>query len=175
MSTMQSRIEKFIKTHELSEDMSEELTTLVKKCIGDLFEHVKDKEIPETVTKVKEPKEPKEPKEVVEKLDDPNDAKDRDDLRNCTKEVLNQYCKDKGLRVGGNKKDVMDRVWRNIQGDSSDDDISPRSKPKPTKKEKAEKHTCSCKLANGSMCQTTAEGEVNSTWYCWRHIKKSTM
>ena len=161
MEAVQTRIEKFVSQHELDSDMVDEITKLFKKSIGDLFNHVMD--IPhEEISKTKAPK--------AEKLETPTTAKNRDDLRNCTKEVMNEYCKTNGLRVGGTKKEVMDRVWRHIEGESSDDDISPRGKAKKEKKV-VEKHECSCKNAKGSMCQITAEEEVKGKWYCSRHVK----
>ena len=161
MDAMATRIQKFVTKHELDQDMVDEITTLFKKSIGDLFNHVMDLPLAET-TKEKAPK--------TEKLDTPKIAKTRDDLRNCTKETLNEYCKENGLRVGGNKKEVMDRVWRHMEGESSDDDISPRSKAKKAKAV-VEKHECSCKNAKGTMCQITADEEVNGKWYCSRHVK----
>ena len=161
MDAIETRIKKFVAKHELSDDMVDEITTLFKKSIGDLFGHVMDLPLVET-TKEKAPK--------AEKLDKPTIAKTRDDLRNCTKETLNEYCKENGLRVGGNKKEVMDRVWRHIDGESSEDDISPRGKAKKAKAV-VEKHECCCKNAKGTMCQITADEEVNGKWYCSRHVK----
>ena len=155
--TINARIEKFIKDNKLSEDISDDLAALVKKCIGDLFDHVKDTPAPVAI------------KEKVEKIDEISDAKDRGDLRDITKEKLTAYCKSNGLRVTGSKKDLMDRAWRHVNEESSDEDISPRSVEKKTKS-KPEKHACCCKNAKGDTCSITAEDQVNDKWYCWRHI-----
>ena len=160
MDSVQTRIQKFVTDNELSSEMVDDIAALFKKCMGDVFNHVVDLPVVET-TKVKAPK--------AEKLESPSIAKNRDDLRNCTKEVLNVYCKDNGLRVGGSKKEVMDRVWRHMDGESSEDDISPRNKTKT--KKVVEKHECSCKNVKGTMCAVTAEEEVNGKWYCSRHVK----
>jgi superfamily II DNA or RNA helicase len=115
-----------------------------------------------------------EMKEKQEKLEEPSKAKVRDDLRNCTKEVLNSFCKENGLRVGGTKKEVMDRVWRFIQEESSDEDISPRSEKKKKEKKVVEKHECCGKTAKGSECQVIAEDEpISGKYYCWRHAKSA--
>jgi len=159
-----TRIEKFISDHELDSEISADLEKLVKRCISDLYEHVKDVPVQTTVVK-----------EKSAKLENPGDAQDRDDLRNCTKEVLNAFCKENGLRVGGTKKEVMDRVWRHISEESTDEDISPRSdKKKKEKIEKkvAEKIECAGKTAKGTPCNTPAENEkIGGKCYCWRHAK----
>lgn len=162
MSSITQRIEKFIADHEI-EVSADDLEKLVKGCIRDLFEHVKDVPTPTTALK-----------EKSEKLDNPDDAQERDDLRNCTKEVLNAYCKENGLRVGGTKKEVMDRVWRHTQGTSSDEDISPRSeKMKELKKKTVRvKHECCGVTAKGTSCGIVAEEDpIGGKWYCWKHAK----
>lgn len=157
---MTARIQKFIRDHELDADVSDDLEKLVKGCIRDLYEHVKDVPVPGAVT-AKE-----------SKLDDPAKAQQRDDLRNCTKEVLNAFCKENGLRVGGTKKEVMDRVWRFTQDESSDEDISPRSEKKKKEKKVVEKKVCSGTTAKGTPCSVIAEDElIGGKCYCWRHAK----
>ena len=162
MNTMTSRIEKFINEHKLDSDLKEEIEKLVKRCIGDLYEHVKDVPVQVPV------------KEKSEKLDDPTIAQERDDLRNCKKEVLNTFCKENGLRVGGTKKEVIDRVWRHIQDESTDEDISPRSEKKKKEKKVVEKHTCSGCTSKGTPCKLDAEDEmICGKFYCWRHAKEA--
>ena len=119
MSSTTVLFEQFIAEHEIDVSV-EDLDNLVKRAIGLLYENTKDVKI---VTKEKE-----------SKLENPSKAQQRDDLRNCTKEVLNAFCKENELRVGGSKKDIMDRVWRCLQDASDDDDISPRAKSKKEKK-----------------------------------------
>jgi hypothetical protein len=62
----------------------------------------------------------------------------------------------------------MDRVWRHIQGESSDEDKSSRGKAK-TEKKVAEKFPCSGCNISGTPCGssgTEAHGEYH---FCWRH------
>jgi hypothetical protein len=161
MSCITDRIAKFISENELDTDLTQDLEKLVKGCIRDLFEHVKDVPTQATATK-----------EKSEKLDDPSGAQQRDDLRNCTKEVLNAFCKENGLRVGGTKKEVMDRVWRHLQDESSEDDISPRSEKKKKAKVVAVKHECCGITAKGDSCSIVAEEDkIGGKYYCWRHAK----
>lgn len=164
-SSINARIQKFISTHELDESINDELTVLVKKCIGELYDHVKDTPAHEKTKSTKGTKGNKDTK-----LENISDATSIEDLNSITKDILNDYCKENSLRVTGTKKEIIERVWRHTQGDSSDDDISPRSKEK-TVKAKPEKHACSCKNAKGDMCSITGEDQINDKWYCWRHIK----
>jgi len=158
MSCITDRIAKFIKQNELESGLSDELEKLVKGCIRDLFEHVKDVPTQTTV------------KEKSEKLDDPSNATEREHLRNCTKEVLNAFCKENGLRVGGTKKEVGDRVWRFVSEESTDDDISPRSEKKKAAKPVPVKHECCGTTAKGTACMIVAEeDQIGGKWYCWRH------
>jgi len=151
--------EKFITKHEL-EISTDDLDGLYKQVLTLMYENSKDFNSVEK-------------KEKIPKLDDPKKASERDDLRNCTKEVLNAYCKENGLRVGGTKKEVMDRVWRCIQEESDEDDISPRSKPKKEKKV-VEKKECCGKTAKGTPCQVVGDEIINGKCYCWRHAKDIT-
>ena len=162
MSTsITARLEKFISDHELDLEVAD-LNDLFKKCFCDLYESVKDAPVNTTT------------KEKQEKLDEPAKAQTRDDLRNCTKEVLNSFCKENGLRVGGTKKEVMDRVWRFTQDESSDDDISPRSEKKKKEKKVVEKIECCGKTAKGTPCNVPAEDEkIGGKCYCWRHAKNA--
>jgi len=149
--------EKFIAKHEL-EISTDDLDGLCKQALLMMFENAK--EISSAPTK-----------EKSEKLDDPAKATDRNDLRNCNKDVLNAFCKENGLRVGGTKKEVMDRVWRCIQEESDEDDISPRSKAKKEKKKPAPKGECCGKTAKGTPCQVAGDETINGKCYCWRHAK----
>jgi len=160
MSTIVSRIEKFIADNELDVDVKD-MEKLVKACFGDLFELMKETPVHSIVVK-----------EKSEKLDDPSKAQTRDSLRDCTKEILNVFCKENGLRVGGTKKEVMDRVWRFTQDESSDEDISPRSEKKKIVKNVVEKLECCGITAKGTPCNVPAEEEqICGKCYCWRHAK----
>ena len=156
MSAMIALFDKFIAKHEL-EISSDDLDGLCKQVLVLMYENAKSVQVAE--------------KEKSEKLENPAKATDRDDLRNCTKEVLNAFCKENGLRVGGSKKEVMDRVWRCLQDESSDDDISPRVKAKEKKEKKVVKQDCCGKTAKGTPCQVNGNEIINGKCYCWRHAK----
>ena len=173
MASIESYIDEFIVEHELdSESVKEPLTDLINKVNAALFKHLYSEQIPEnTATAVaKKPVSNKAKKD--DKIEDPTLCEKLEDLRNCTTGILNQYCKDQGLKVGGNKKELMDRVWRHLQGTDSDDDKSPRSKPKKVKVV-PEKHVCFGCNAKGAPCAMAATEEFDEHWFCWRHIKEA--
>jgi hypothetical protein len=163
MASIESRIDTFISEHDLDTDLKDELCVLVTGCMEDLFKHVFTQPVPESETK--------KAKKVLksEKVEDPASCETYEDLRNCTTGVLNQFCKDHGLKVGGNKKEIMDRVWRHIQGESSDEDKSSRGKPKKEKKV-PEKHACCGTNVAGVPCGSSATEEFGGSHFCWRHI-----
>ena len=66
----------------------------------------------------------------AEKIEDPATCETYEELIKCTVVALNQFCKDYVLRTGGSKKDLMDRVWRHLQGESTNDDQGRKTKPK---------------------------------------------
>jgi hypothetical protein len=164
MSTINDRIQEFITTHELpdTDEFRESLADFVSGCWSDHFKIVMEKAIPDD----KPAKGSKVSKE--NKIEDPTECKSREDLRNCTSGTLNEFCKKQGLRVGGNKTEIMDRVWRYLQGNNSEEDMSPRNKPKKEKKIK-EKHDCYGCTSKGTPCAVDATVEVDGCWFCWRH------
>jgi len=103
-----------------------------------------------------------------DKIEDPSECKELNDLRNCTSATLDEFCKKNGIRVGGTKKEKMDRVWRYLQGNNSEEDMSPRGKPKKDKKVN-EKHSCYGCTSKGTPCAAAATVEVDGHWFCWRH------
>ena len=164
MSTILDRTNEFIAKFNLQDtnEFRESLSDFVTGCWGDHFKIVHGEPIPDdkkSSTKVSK----------ADKIEDPTECKERDDLRNCTAGVLNEFSKKNGLRVGGNKKEIMDRVWRFLQGNNSDEDISPRNNK--TKKEKKinEKHDCYGCTSKGTPCAVAATVEVDGCWFCWRH------
>jgi hypothetical protein len=159
MSAMIALFEKFIAKHDL-EISTDDLDGLCKQVLVMMYDNAK--EVPSAT------------KEKSEKLEDPSKAEERDDLRNCTKEVLNAFCKENGLRVGGTKKEVMDRAWRFLQDESDEDDISPRAKAKEKKEKKVVKKDCCGKTAKGTPCQVNGDEIINGKCYCWRHAKDIT-
>ena len=166
MATIGEVINQFIIEHELDADIYDSMTELFTKCMELHARFVINEPIPEKTKKdsVKATK--------ADKIEDPSVVQSRDELRNCTTGVLNEFCKTTGLKVGGNKKEIMDRVWRHIQGESSDEDKSPKSKPKKVKVV-AEKHTCFGCNAKGAPCAIAATEEVDSCWFCWRHVSEA--
>jgi hypothetical protein len=155
MSSMTAIYKKFIAKHDL-EITEDDLDGLVKQALVAMYDSIKD-----TSTSTK--------KEKVE-LTNPSKARSVDDLRNCNKDVLTVFCKENGLRVTGTKKELMERVWRCLQEESSDDDISPRSKEKKEKKAVV-KNDCCGKTARGTPCQVNGDEIINGKCYCWRHAK----
>jgi ribosomal protein L44E len=144
------------------------LQGLVNKCFEGVFKHIYNAPIPETGSSSK----PKAQKVLkADRIEDPATCETRDELLHCTTAALAAYCKKRSLKVGGNKTDVVDRVWRDIQGTGSEEDKSPRNKAKATKKV-AEKHQCSGCNAKGEMCAVVGTECFPDTdyWFCWRHI-----
>jgi len=148
--------EKFIAKHEL-EISTDDLDGLVKQVVVAMYDSIK--ETPSSGVK-----------KGKAELTDPSKAEDIDDLRNCTKDTLTVFCKENDLRVTGSKKDLMERVWRCIHEESSEDDISPRAKGKKEKKVVVKKE-CAGKTARGTPCQVNGDEIINGKCYCWRHAK----
>ena len=163
MASIESRIDSFLSAHNIDVSLKDDICALVTGCMEDVFNHVFNQPVPEAVSK--------KTKKVLkaEKIEDPASCTEFDDLRNCTTGVLNQFCKDQNLKIGGNKKDIMDRVWRHIQGETSDDDKSSRSKIKAEKKV-PEKHICGGTNSSGAPCGVAGTEEFGGCHFCWRHI-----
>jgi len=161
MSTINDRIVEFITTHGLtdSDELRNNISDFVSGCWADHFKVTLGETIPNDKIK-------KVSKE--NKIEEPSECKNRDELRNCTSGTLNEFCKKQGLRVGGNKTEIMDRVWRYLQGNNSEEDMSPRNKPKKEKKAN-EKHDCYGCTSKGTPCAVAATVEVDGCWFCWRH------
>jgi hypothetical protein len=168
MASIESRIDTFIAENNLDNEIKDSLCALITDSMGDLFKHVFNQPVPDngstgTATKAKKVLK-------AEKIEDPASCESEEDLRNCTTGVLNQFCKDHGLKVGGNKAQIMERVWRCIQGESSDEDKSSRGKGKAEKKKEAEKFPCAgCNIA-GAPCGSSGTEEFGNRHFCWRHI-----
>jgi hypothetical protein len=160
MSTINDRINAFISKYDLNDtqEFRDGLGDFVAGCWEDHFKICMNETIPAKASKVTK----------SEKIEDPTECKEINDLRNCTSAILDEYCKTHGLRVGGTKKEKMDRVWRHLQGNNSEDDISPRGKPKKEKKVN-EKHSCYGCTSKGTPCAAAATVEVDDHWFCWRH------
>jgi hypothetical protein len=167
MASIDSIVNEFITENDLDSSIKLPLQGLVNKCFEGVFKHIYNVPIPETGSS--KPKAQKVLK--ADRIEDPATCESRDDLLHCTTASLAAYCKKRNLKVGGNKTDVVDRVWRDIQGTGSEEDKSPRNKAKATKKV-AEKHQCSGCNAKGEMCAVVGTECFPGTeyWFCWRHI-----
>ena len=165
---MQNDIENFAAKYKLNDSSKEELIDLVNVCFTTYVKHMSA-----VWLNVDAPVQVKKEKAVVktEKLENASDAESLEQLvsTTCTTTILNDYCRKNGLRIGGKKSEIASRVWRHIQGEAEDDDISPRSKPKkvPAKKES---HQCFACNAKGQPCGLAADNEHEGEWFCFRHI-----
>ena len=162
---MENRIDSFIAEHGLDENAKDAVIELVNGCFTDYISHMAKEWLKNPVKSTKEPT----PKSKKAKLEDPTQAESPDDLMNCTTAILNEYCKNNKIKVGGNKKELSGRVWRHIQGESSDDDTSSRSKPKSSKPKK-ETHQCFACNSKGAPCGISGTEEYSGEWFCFHHI-----
>ena len=165
MSSIQSRINEYITEHGLEQsEYSDSLFELVQLCISDIVTGIRKT----VVVKSSVSKFPKEPKQ--QKYDNVSDVENYDDLDEFNVPTLNAFCKENGLKVGqGTKKEIMQRIWRFIEGNSSDEDKPREKKPKVVKKE--ERHPCSSCNSKGEPCGTSATEELNGCHFCWLHYK----
>jgi hypothetical protein len=67
----------------------------------------------------------------------------------------------------------MERVWRFIEGKSSDEDKKKVTPSKKTSSVKAEKHRCFATNSKGVPCGTAGSEEYCGNWFCWRHISEA--
>jgi len=162
-------IDAFIAKYKLDDSAKEDVIELVNKCFSKYISEMSSdwlqsetpiKNIPAKKLAVKS-----------EKLENAADAESLEQLLStaCTTTILNDYCRENGLRIGGVKKEAAARVWRHLQGEVEDDDISPRSKPKkvPVKRET---HACFACNAKGQPCGLAADNQHEGEWFCFRHI-----
>ena len=163
MANMDSRLNQFISENGLDEEIKDSLIELVNGCFADYVSHM-SKEWSSTPVSTKSP-----PKEKKVKLEDPTEAEKIEDLRKCTSIILNEYCKTHELKIGGDKKDIMGRVWRHLQGETSDDDTGRKAKAKKVVVVKVP-HACFAHNAKGAPCGIVATDQFSSEWFCCRHI-----
>ena len=108
-------------------------------------------------------------------LEDVSTATDLDTLEKATVETLRTYCTDNGLKVGGQKKVIMERVWKHgLNGKTDQSDMSPKNRAKKPK-EPREKHACCEKTRAGLPCNFLAshnhEKDGQKFYFCFRHKK----
>jgi len=167
MATIEQIIDNCIAENNIDPKHKEALCDCYTKCMHALAKHL----ISEPIQNNNEAPKQKSSKVLkADKLDNPSSAEKIEDLRNCTTGVLNQFCKDNFLKVGGNKTEIIERVWRHLQGETSDDDKSSRNKPRKEKK-KQEMHECNGCNAKGAPCATNGTNQHGQYWFCWRHIE----
>ena len=160
--TLEMRIDSFISEHGLEKTIKDDLCCLITGCFEDMFKHLLGSPVPPDVKVQKILKN--------EKKEDIASMESKEQLGKCTSASMNQYCKDHNLRVGGTKKEIVDRIWRFHSGESSDEDTGRVIKVKKPK-EPSEHHTCCGKKTNGDPCSTGANENLNGQWFCWRHIE----
>jgi hypothetical protein len=168
MSSIDAIVDSFILENDLDDSIKPSLEGLINKCFEGVFKHFYNLPIPESGSTSK----PKANKVLKsEKIEDPAECQSRDQLHCCTTVSLSAFCKNNGLKVGGNKTDVIDRVWRFLQGNTSAEDKSPRGTGAKAKKV-AEKHICSGCNAKGEKCGVagTERWKESDYWFCWQHI-----
>ena len=171
MSSVETIIDSFVAEYELDSEIKEPIIDLINQCMNACCRQLLSEKIPDTPVAATKTKSQKVLK--ADKIEDPSTVESREELHNCTTGILNQFCKDSGLKVGGNKAVIMDRVWRHLQGTSSDEDKSSRTKTKASKKVD-EKHACSGCNSKGAPCGVAGTGEFEGRWFCWRHITDAT-
>ena len=169
MANMETMIEKFISDNELNIEMKDPIVDLINGCFTDYVCHMASEWLTTPVSNKKESSSSSGTKSKKDKLENPSEATCMEDLKNCTSVILNEFCKENKLKIGGNKKNIMERVWRHIQGEGSDED---KGRGNKSKKEKAKKesHACFACNAKGVPCGLVANEEFKGNWFCFRHI-----
>ena len=170
---MEDRIDSFIAENGLDENAKDAVIELVNGCFTDYISHMAAEWLKNPVDN--KSKSSKNTKSKKAKLEDPSVAETIDDLMNCTTAILTEYCKNNNLKVGGTKTELSGRVWRHIQGESSDDDTKNTKKSKDSKdstksKSKKEVHSCFACNSKGAPCGLSATEEYSGHWFCFHHI-----
>ena len=168
---MQIDIDQFIAAHELDASAKEELIDLVNKCFTKYVTHMSSEWLAADTHVPAKKAVAKKGTSKADKLESVDEAESLEQLVStaCTTTILNDYCRENGLRIGGNKKEIAARVWRHKTGEALDDDVSPRSKPKKVVAKK-EVHQCFACNAKGQPCGLAADNQHESEWFCFRHI-----
>lgn len=201
MSAMESIVDTYLTNHGLADndDAKEQLIVVINDCFKAYVDHMHREFLttppPPVVNKPASSKGVNKPAPAPTALA-PDECTTKDQLTKCTITTLTTFCKERQLKVGGKKDEVVDRVWRHLQGESSDEDHNPKSrktattapptdapaKPKRPSgvtggrqgKVPAIHHSCEgvtktgkpCVL-EGTLCNPIAGG--GEQWFCWRH------
>jgi len=171
MASMQIEIDAFIAKYNLDDSANGEIIELVNSCFAKYVSHMSSQWLVSEVPAAGKKAATKKTTSKTEKIENAADAESLEQLISsaCTTTLLNDYCRENGLRIGGVKKDAAARVWRHLQGETEDDDISPRSKPKKVPVKKVS-HQCFACNAKGQPCGLAADNEHEGEWFCFRHI-----
>jgi hypothetical protein len=104
-------------------------------------------------------------------LENPAEATSLEDLGRATIQTLAKFCKERGLKVGGRKEEVVARAWRFLQGENSDEDRTPARRPKSstTKSSTTKAVPCAATTRAGTACILAGTTQVGECWYCWKH------
>ena len=107
-------------------------------------------------------------------LENPAEATSLEDLARATIQTLAKFCKERGLKVGGRKEEVVARAWRFLQGENSDEDRTPARRPKAssTAKSGGDKqvpHVCAATTRAGTPCILAGTATSGEGRYCWKH------
>lgn len=177
MSNMETIVDNFLAKWKIDgpEEAKEDLIVVINDCFKDYVDHL-HREFYKVVPA--EPKSTKsgKPKNAPIVLENPAEAESLVDLGRCTVTSLSNFCKTNKLKVGGKKEEITARVWRFLQGETSDEDKSKATKTgTKTKAAGPPTHVCEgvtkagkeCNLACSDQCPTTGK------WLCFRHLPKT--
>jgi len=176
MAAMDQILNTFIDENGLADDIKEPIIELMEKCFMVYTKALIQEYKPETTMEnnkvTMSTKQTVKSSKHTKKIETPTEATCLEDLRSCTSVSLNDFCKQNEIRVGGNKKDVMERVWRFLSGETlEDDNTSVSKKKKPSTKK--EHNVCSCTNKKGKPCALSGTEEMNGKWYCFRHFEEA--
>lgn len=178
---MDSIVDTFLEKYSLAADpgAKESMIDTINSCFKVYAEYMsKDLLADKKVNKAaKEPK-PKDekpakaaktPKAERKVLENPAEATSMDALNGCTIQILAKWCKDHEMKVGGKKEEVVARVWRHLQGETSDEDKTPKARPRKKSAESAAPHPCCGVTKAGKPCVLAGTSCVDGKWLCFRH------
>jgi hypothetical protein len=189
---MDSIVDSFLNEYSLTDPGAKDsLIEVINSCFK-VYAQYMSKELLDSNTpkeSQKKPKEPKKPKKEsgVAALENPADATSLSQLEECTVQVLSKFCKEHSLKVGGKKESLSLRVWRFLQGETSDEDRSSVKGSKDSSKESKESKknpktpknsidpcfACQGMTKSGTQCILAGTKELaEGQWYCFRHYPK---
>ena len=204
MSAMESIVDTYLANHGLAdnEDAKEQLIVVINDCFKAYVDHMHHEFLTTPAPAVSAKTSTKtaaSSKPAAAAVSAPDECTTKEQLTKCTITTLTTFCKERQLKVGGKKDEVVDRVWRHLQGESSDEDHNPKSRKtattagttdaaaktkRPTTNGGVRRavtihHGCEgttktgkpCVL-EGTLCNPTQGG--GEQWFCWRHTPTTT-